>query len=102
VALGRPPIYAVYRLRRRVLQQGLLIGVFKPAPAYAGRLATLFFFNLPRRPFPELGAGASHLLNAKWFVPSGGLQVAGYWLFPSVEKTKDWIAFAIFFPGSFV
>jgi hypothetical protein len=30
------------------------------------------------RPFPELGAGSSHLLTAKWFVPGGGLQVTGF------------------------
>jgi hypothetical protein len=54
------------------------------------------------RPFPELGAGTSHLPIAKWFVPGDGLQVAGFWLSPSVEKDLDWIAFSFFFPGSFV
>jgi hypothetical protein len=28
------------------------------------------------------------------------LQVAGFWFFPSVEKTKDWIALLVFFLGS--
>jgi hypothetical protein len=54
------------------------------------------------RPFLESGAGASHLPNAKWFVPGDGLQVAGFWFFPLVEKTKDWIAFPFFYPRSSV
>jgi hypothetical protein len=54
------------------------------------------------RPFLESGAGTSHLPNAKWFVPGDGLQVAGFWFFPSLEKTKDWIAFSFFFLGSSV
>jgi hypothetical protein len=54
------------------------------------------------RPFLESGVGGSHLPNAKWFIPGDGLQVAGFWFFPSVEKTKDWIAFSFFFPGSSV
>jgi hypothetical protein len=42
-------------------------------------------------------AGASHLPVAKWFIPSSGSQVAGFRDSPSVEKTKDQIAFSISF-----
>jgi hypothetical protein len=52
LALGRPPIYTVYRFRRRVHQQRLQVGIFSPAPAYAGRLTTLFFFNLRLEALP--------------------------------------------------
>jgi hypothetical protein len=54
------------------------------------------------RPILESGAGASHLPNTKWFVPGDVLQVVSFWLFPSVEKTKDWITFPSFFLGSLV
>jgi hypothetical protein len=38
------------------------------------------------RLFPEFCAGVSHLPTAKWFVPGGWWQMAGFKVSPSVEK----------------
>jgi hypothetical protein len=46
-------------------------------------------------------AGASHILTVKWFVPDTG-KVIGNGLTPSVERTRDWIAFFFLFLGSFM
>jgi hypothetical protein len=48
----------------------------------------------------EFLTGTSHFPTAKWFVPGGWLQVAGFGVSPSMEKTKDLITFSFFSLGS--
>jgi hypothetical protein len=55
-----------------------------------------------RRPLKEILAGESPLPTTKWFVPGSWSQVAGIGVSSSVEKSLDWIAFALVFPGFFL
>jgi hypothetical protein len=54
-----------------------------------------------RRPPKEILADVSLLPAAKWFVPGSWSQEAGIGVSSSVEKSLDWIAFALLFPGFF-